>query len=313
MAKLSTLQKKYWFELLDTVKKIEGLGTENPYPTQKVIKDRLTQVLTEDYKNHKYSTLKKKVNALQKDERKRWKEEITTDKSFNKFIEDIDDLLTENKTLKANFTIPNKNTESESERSPHHRFMDLIAITYGEAESFIAYYQRKNIPPTGFEGKWVSVVRSNNRQDLLFAPITVTKNPDHSYHAVMQSKHNTFEGKVYELNGCLQMLFDNGAKMLLLSFRMGAVKFPKLLQGTFSGISSSGAPIAGVEWLIRPDELPPELEIPSALRLTNGTTDWKELPEPIQIIFRDFDTCYLKTNIDKISSCSWTDLEELHH
>ncbi|TAH20565.1 MAG: hypothetical protein EAZ08_05725 [Cytophagales bacterium] len=301
MAKLSISQKKCWQELLDSIRQIEKLSAERVCPSPKNIESRLRIVFGEDYRNQNFTILHQKVNALYRNGTKKYPE-IHSDEQFRKLRDEhIEDyLLADNHTIKANFIGKTQN--------PHPRFMDLMAIAYGEAINFEEYYERKNAPPVRFEGRWVSVVRSNDRQHLLLAPILVSKE-ENTYRAVMRSKYNTFEGKVYELNGCLQLLFDNGEKMLLLSFRIGAVKVPKLLQGTFSGIASNGAPIAGVEWLVRPDELPADLDIPAKLQITNGTADWKGLPEKLQNVFKDFDNCYFKTNIDRISSCSWTDLD----
>jgi len=302
MPKLSTLHKKCWQELLDTIRQKEKLSDEKLCPSPKCIEEKLRNVFNEDFRSKNYNILHQKINALYRNGTKKYPE-IATDEQLRKLKEEHigEYMLADNHTLKANFIGKTQN--------PHPRFMDLMAIAYGEVVSFEEYYQRKNAPPIRFEGRWISVVRSNDRQHLLLAPILISKQADSTYKAIMKSKYNTFEGKVYELNGCLQLLFDNCEKMLLLSFRIGAVKVPKLLQGTFSGIASNGAPIAGIEWLVRPDELPTDLEIPAKLQITNGTTDWKGLPEKLQNVFKEFEKSYFKTNIDMISSCSWTDLD----
>lgn len=302
MPRLTPLEKECWQELLEIIKQKEKLNNEKVCPSPRNVEERLAAVLNADFRSGNYQLLQKKVHALYKNGTKKYPE-ITTTEQFRRLKEEhiSDYMLADSHTLKSNFIGDTKN--------PHQRFMDLMAIAYGEAVSFEEYYERRNAPPIRFEGRWVSVVRSNDRQHLLLAPVLISKEADSTYKAVMKSKYNTFEGKVYELNGCLQLLFDNGEKMLLLSFRIGAVKAPKLLQGTFSGIASNGAPIAGIEWLVRPDELPTDLEIPAKLQITNGSTDWKGLPEKLQNVFKDFDNCYFKTNIDRISSCSWTDLD----
>ncbi len=298
-----------WQKLLETARQIDKLAKEEAKKRNKVYsaldeaEKRLKEVFEVDFKLQDFTSLDKKVEKLAKTKAIQKKySSVRTKPQLDLLLEDIlEHFLIEGKTLAAIL-------DNDTSRNPYQRTKDFMAITYGNATDFEDYEKQQATPIVGFEGKWISIVRSNNRQDLLFASILISKNEDNTYKAVMGSKDNQFNGKVYELNGCLQLLFDNGEKMLLLSFRIGKIKIPKLLQGTFSGITSGGAPIAGIEWLVRPSELPPGLKVPDKLKISNGETDWKGLPEELQTVFNDFDKCYFKINIDKTNNCSWDDL-----
>lgn len=293
-------REQCWQKLMHIARKTECISKEE-YPTPKKVKDKLYNIFKTHFENGEYEVLTLKVNMLYRDKvNTNLFKKITTQKQLNDIKNELDKFIVDGHTLSYNFT--------KAGHKPKRRFMDLIAIVYGKAVDFEDFCEKNSTTPEGILGEWVSIVRSNDRQHLLLTPIFISKE-DGEYRAEMRSTQNTFKGTVFEANGCLQLFFGNDKKQLLLSFRIGGIKAPKLLQGTFSGISSSGAPIAGVEWLLRPNELPHEIEVPIKLPINNGTTDWKGLPEKLQAVFRDFDKCYLKTNIDKINTCNWTDLD----
>jgi hypothetical protein len=293
-------KEQCWQKMLATVKKIEELNERKLYPEPRELKDRLFHVFKTHFDNQEYELLTLKANVLYRKTDNHLLKKVTTEKQLNAIKKELDEFVVDGHTLKYNFTKEN--------HQPRRRFMDLMAIVYGKALDFNDFCKKCNDVPEGILGEWVSIVRSNDRQHLLLTPILIVRE-EGEYKAEMRSTQTVFKGTVFESNGCLQLFFGNDKKKLLLSFRIGEIKFPKVLQGTFSGISSSGAPIAGIEWLVRPNELPHEIEVPLKLQIDNGTTNWRGLPEKLQEIFRDFDKCYLKTNIDKINTCNWADLD----
>ncbi|MCU0392191.1 MAG: hypothetical protein MUE81_13820 [Thermoflexibacter sp.] len=295
-------RQECWNRLMTLAKRQEGCPPRL-FPNKDSLKVRLTNVFEEDYNSHNYEILRKKANLLQADERKKLKEGLAPEQMWRKIKEDIDAYLPDPDTIETNFT--------KSQTTPREKFKNFIAIVYGKADSFEDYYTKTNRPPKGIEGVWVSIVRSHNGEELYFSEIEIIPQAEkeHTYHVEMIGK-NTFKGTAFHTGGCLQLLFNNGKKVLLLSFFVSLTESPMLLQGTFSGISSKGVPIAGLELLVRPALLP-EVSVPQAIRLKGeaGEKAWENLPPALKKVFYDFSKCYMVIDNHKINHFDWRDLE----
>lgn len=294
-----------WTKLMKVARRIEEGASNIPFPSKEMLKVRLFSVLEKDYEYKRYDAIRKKINLLQIDERKRSKLSKVSDVDLIKTIkEDIYDYLpVEIDTIEANFTGKADNARN--------RFKNFIAIVYGNAESFDEYYRKKSIPPSGLEGEWVAIVRSHNGEELYLSEIEINKiaNQANDYEVEMRGR-NSFVGTATYRGTCLQMIFDNNKKILLLSFYVSLTENPMVLQGTFSGISSKGFPIAGRELLVRPTLLP-NIEVPQAFSLKGEKSEktWEMLPTALKNVFHDFDKCYMITNPLHINHYDWRDLE----
>lgn len=294
-----------WTKLMKVARRIEEGASNIPFPSKEMLKVRLFSVLEKDYEYKRYDAIRKKINLLQIDERKRSKLSKVSDVDLIKTIkEDIYDYLpVEIDTIEANFTGKADNARN--------RFKNFIAIVYGNAESFDEYYRKKSIPPSGLEGEWVAIVRSHNGEELYLSEIEINKvaNQANDYEVEMRGR-NSFVGAATYRGTCLQMIFDNNKKILLLSFYVSLTENPMVLQGTFSGISSKGFPIAGRELLVRPVLLP-NIEVPQAFSLKGEKSEktWEMLPTALKNVFHDFDKCYMITNPVHINHYDWRDLE----
>ncbi|GAB4467249.1 MAG: hypothetical protein OHK0057_06820 [Thermoflexibacter sp.] len=290
---------------MKVARRIEEGASNIPFPSKEMLKVRLFSVLEKDYEYKRYDAIRKKINLLQIDERKRSKLSKVSDVDLIKTIkEDIYDYLpVEIDTIEANFTGKADNARN--------RFKNFIAIVYGNAESFDEYYRKKSIPPSGLEGEWVAIVRSHNGEELYLSEIEINKvaNQANDYEVEMRGR-NSFVGAATYRGTCLQMIFDNNKKILLLSFYVSLTENPMVLQGTFSGISSKGFPIAGRELLVRPVLLP-NIEVPQAFSLKGEKSEktWEMLPTALKNVFHDFDKCYMITNPVHINHYDWRDLE----
>lgn len=294
-----------WTKLMKVARRIEEGASNIPFPSKEMLKVRLFSVLEKDYEYKRYDAIRKKINLLQIDERKRSKLSKVSDVDLIKTIkEDIYDYLpVEIDTIEANFTGKADNARN--------RFKNFIAIVYGNSESFDEYYRKKSIPPSGLEGEWVAIVRSHNGEELYLSEIEINKvaNQANDYEVEMRGR-NSFVGTATYRGTCLQMIFDNNKKILLLSFYVSLTENPMVLQGTFSGISSKGFPIAGRELLVRPVLLP-NIEVPQAFSLKGEKSEktWEILPTALKNVFHDFDKCYMITNPVHINHYDWRDLE----
>ncbi len=302
---LAVSPQECWIKLMKLARRIEEKEGSIPFPSRETLRERLFKVLEKDYQYKKYDSIRKKINLLQRDERKKDRLRKVADIDLIKTItEDIDDYLPlELDTIEANFTGKAENTRN--------RFKNFIAIVYGNAESFDDHYRKKSIPPSGLEGEWIAVVRSHNGEELYLSEIEINKiaTQANEYEVEMRGR-NTFVGTATYRGTSLQMVFDNDKKILLLSFYVSLTENPMVLQGTFSGISSKGFPIAGRELLVRPALLP-HIEVPQAFSLKGekGEKTWELLPTALKNVFYDFDKCYMIINPLHVNHYDWRDLE----
>lgn len=102
------------------------------------------------------------------------------------------------------------------------------------------------------EGNWYSIVRCNSGLPyVMISPVKITASEEETQ-IILRGPHRFFKGKLSWLAGCISsVLTAEDGKMQHLVFRVGLSKKPKLLQGVFSGVSTSGVPIAGKGLLFR--------------------------------------------------------------
>lgn len=101
-------------------------------------------------------------------------------------------------------------------------------------------------------GNWWSYVRANAEDYLYKAPVSIFTDSKMQMRMHLKGNERNFFGEIVEKGQCLFIYLESGTdKQIGLVLRIGSTKRINLLQGTFSGISSVGDPIAGREILIR--------------------------------------------------------------
>jgi len=102
------------------------------------------------------------------------------------------------------------------------------------------------------EGTWVNYVRQNSDQGIVYSsPVHIFQSGP-VMHYILRGPSYQYEGEIVYKNGCLFSLFKNkNGKEFHHIYKIGSRRFPKLLQGVFSGISTANDPIGGRTLLIK--------------------------------------------------------------
>ena len=169
--------------------------------------------------------------------------------------------------------------------------------------------QQPLIPPEAraIEGNWYSIVRCNSgKERVLVSPVKIEVRNSATF-LELSGPHRTYQGKIRWTAGSFSCFLTSkdGIKVIHLAFRLGVAKRPSVLSGVFSGISSSGIPIAGKELLVRSAEDYTEMK---NLRVNiNQSDSIPNLITPeIAQYFSDFEKSYIK-----IDSASTFDADKL--
>ncbi len=104
------------------------------------------------------------------------------------------------------------------------------------------------------EGTWVSYVRQNSGNGIVYqSPVRIYEESNKMiFH--LKGPSMVYQGEISFNNGCLFTTFKaQNQKQFQHIYKIGNSKHPKLMQGIFSGISSSNDPIGGRTILLRSD------------------------------------------------------------
>ncbi len=275
--------------------------------------EHLLEVLETNYKNNDYDKLKNIVTVLYRYVKKQpnfadilpneQQSETQRETAFKKLWGAIkNSALLSNKDAGV---FPNERSIKDfllTEKKIINKTKNFLAICYGNAVDFEDYCQKVKNSAEGIEGRWISVVRSNDGLYLLFSNLVVEQTGEQTYKANLDNK---FEGEGRVIGSYFQCILQNECKILLLSFFLGANKQPKLLKGTFSTVATNGSPVAGIELLVRPALLP-KLVAPCKFDLKDSKI-WEKTEPCLQKVFEDFDKCYFKIDSNKVYF-EWADL-----
>ncbi|MEM1319621.1 MAG: hypothetical protein AAGG75_05155 [Bacteroidota bacterium] len=172
-------------------------------------------------------------------------------------------------------------------------------IGFRDVEEFLSNrYPRLRTEAFAIEGNWYSIVRYiSDLPVLLVSPVQVIIDGD-VVRMKLYGKHRIYEGEINWIAGSISCFLSttDKVKSLHLAFKLGVIKKPKLLKGVFSGVSSSGNPIAGREILWRPDE-DIEFEAMSNFKVDTEESlkiDDPRIPKPIITYFSNSKDSYLK-------------------
>ncbi len=159
------------------------------------------------------------------------------------------------------------------------------------------------------EGNWYSLVRGNSESpDILVSPVRIRISHSVDIHMELRGPDRMYSGKIKWIGGSISALLtsDDGVKQMHLAFKVGVARYPKILLGVFSGVSSGGEPIAGREMLYRTDEGFNEMK---NLKISlNAATPENSVHFPKKVInyFSDLKENYIK--ISNVRSFGLNDL-----
>ncbi len=147
-------------------------------------------------------------------------------------------------------------------------------------------------------GNWYSYVRCNSGLDqVLVSPVRIFEQ-DNKAMLELKGPRRSFWGEVRIRGGCLLCLLEAGEeKELHLSFKMGVARAPKVLKGTFSGVSTGGDSVAGREILVREDVLIFEDMRNRKVSLEEARQNNDLLDPRIVHFFKDYEGNYIKVSL----------------
>lgn len=185
--------------------------------------------------------------------------------------------------------------------------MDSLAFYVGfqSLDDFVQH-ERPQLPKSASSiiGNWYSIVRCNSgRPDLLLSPVQISLSENQEANFQLKGPHRYYRGKIKWIGSSISCFLESNdkAKTLHLAFMLGVAKEPKVLIGVFSGVSTSGLPIAGKELLLRAEE--------EFKNLRNQRIPIQEgsLPDSILAYFENYDSCYFK--VQEASTFDFLDLQ----
>lgn len=185
--------------------------------------------------------------------------------------------------------------------------MDSLAFYIGfqSLEDFVKH-ETPQLPPSASSilGNWYSIVRCNSGlPDLLLSPVRISLEENKVAQMQLRGPHRTYRGRIKWIGSSISCFLesDDRAKALHLAFMLGVAKSPRVLIGVFSGVSTSGFPIAGKELLLRSDDAFEDLKN-QRIPIKEGS-----LPGSILDYFEAYDRCYFK--VQEVSTFDFRDLQ----
>lgn len=101
-------------------------------------------------------------------------------------------------------------------------------------------------------GHWWSLVRSNTGDNIYKAPVWIRNDPHEGVYITLKGQENLFMGKVMASAGCIFCELNSEKEKKLYIVLKGSINTNcQMLQGIFTGISSTGDPIGGRELFMR--------------------------------------------------------------
>ncbi len=160
------------------------------------------------------------------------------------------------------------------------------------------------------EGNWYSCVRaSSGRPHILLSPVQIRVSENKRATMELRGPHRTYQGPIKCIAGSISSLIvsDDGTKELHLVFKVGVARYPEVLVGLFSGVSSAGEPIAGKEVLFKSDELFDEMKNAKIPIQTVAGEPAPIIPRSIITYLADFEKSYFK-----VTDPSTFDVDDLY-
>ena len=159
------------------------------------------------------------------------------------------------------------------------------------------------------EGNWYSVVRCNSGKDSVLVSPVMIETVNATTFLELSGPHRIYKGKISWTAGSFSsfLVSTDGVKVIHLAFKVGVAKQPIILSGVFSGISSSGIPVAGKELLVRSSEEYTEMKNRRVnIKKIKATESEGLITAGIAKYFADFERSYIK-----VDSASTFDADDL--
>lgn len=154
------------------------------------------------------------------------------------------------------------------------------------------------ITAQAIEGNWYSIVRCNSgKPRVLVSPVKIEVNHNFTLFE-LRGPHRSYQGKIRWTAGSFDCFITSkdDVKAIHLAFRLGVAKWPKVLSGVFSSISSSGIPVAGKEILLRSEKPYSEMTNHKISLTDNAKAEDSFIRAEILEFFSDFNSSYIKIN-----------------
>lgn len=128
----------------------------------------------------------------------------------------------------------------------------LSYLEFGNLQEFRTYFN-KPIPEIlkSCKGVWMNYVRQNSKHGILYASPVAIFEEKREMKFVLKGPTYEYNGGVTLKNGCLFCQFQGGDKQFHHVYKIGNRVSPKVLQGIFSGVSTSDDPIGGRTVLVK--------------------------------------------------------------
>lgn len=188
------------------------------------------------------------------------------------------------------------------EGEPHLRVLrerlDLIARLL-KHRNFLDFstqqaYLRLDSPLKTCLGNWYSYVRCNSGADIVLRSPVAIYSKEGQIYMDLHGPDRVFSGQLHFMATCIHSLLTSGDKSIHLIFKLGLSQNPQVLQGVFSGVSTSESPIAGREILVRQPES--ELSALTNKKLYLDDPEETELHPNIKHYFQHYPGNYIKIN-----------------
>lgn len=157
------------------------------------------------------------------------------------------------------------------------------------------------------EGVWCSYVRQHSDNGIIFqSPVEISRDGGKMIFT-LRGPSATYKGEVVYRNGCLITTFDNAnGKQFHHVYKIGNRANPKVLQGTYSGMSTANDPIGGRAVLSRADRAFAAIEN-QEMRIGDLLESTDEKLQSLGLYFQE----YTKNNLtlNKVVTFGWGDLK----
>jgi hypothetical protein len=181
--------------------------------------------------------------------------ESPTPKGFQKIADEIDDVRVSKRYLYDRLHIRIKDFDHNDAVSLREASLDTIAkyLGFTSYKIFLQSLKEKRDPQLdSCVGSYYSYIRMNAKETVLLqSPVQISyKNGKYMFE--QKGARNTFIGEIRSEKGCLFILLESKeGKSFYHTYKIGIVSSPKVMQGIFSGVSSSFDPIGGRAVLMR--------------------------------------------------------------
>lgn len=154
----------------------------------------------------------------------------------------------------------------------------------------------------GCEGNWWHFIRAYSGEYIVKAPVKIS-HEENRMKIELKGRELFYKGSIELRSGNLFCNLDTGNhKILFIVLKIGTIRNPILMQGTFAGISSATNPVGGKLILLRENKL--EFSNMNWEKMELGTA---KIDRRILRYFKTYESNCL--TIEKVNTCDFGDIE----